>query len=236
MDVSASKRTLYRLLERALGRYTDIFVNISRYEFDRSIACGIPAHKSRLVISGIGEIEPTRPIHLPESRVNLLFAGRMDRAKGLDILLESMRDLAASGVHLYVAGEKVLEGTECPLLSNVTYLGWLSREELNSYLAAADALVMPSRWEGFGLAAVEAMRQSTAVIASDRGALPEIVVPGETGLIFPGDDPGALADILRGLNKDELKRWGAAGRARQRALFSIERVHAQLNDIYVAIS
>ena len=53
------------------------------------------------------------------------------------------------------------------------------------YYAAADGLVVPSRWEGFGLVAIEAMRAGTAVIASDRGALPELVEHGSDRLHFP---------------------------------------------------
>jgi glycosyltransferase involved in cell wall biosynthesis len=236
MDVSSLKRRAYAAVERRLARHTDAIVNISHYEHARALELGLPADKSHVVVNGIGPAPAAPPAPLPPSRINLLFSGRMDRQKGLDILLAAMERLTDRNLHLYVAGASVLARETRRTLPNITYLGWLARETLESYYAAADALVMPSRWEGFGLAATEAMRQSTAVIASDRGALPEIVVPGETGLICPGDDPSALADILRGLDKDELKRWGEAGRARQHASFSIERVHAQLNAIYAAIS
>jgi glycosyltransferase involved in cell wall biosynthesis len=236
MDVSPLKRRAYAAIERRLARHTDAIVNISHYEHERALELGLPADKSHIVVNGIGPAPDVRPAALPQSRINLLFSGRMDRQKGLDILLAAMERLGDRDVHLYVAGAAVLARATQRALPNVTYLGWLARDALESYYAAADALVVPSRWEGFGLVATEAMRRSTAVIASDRGALPEIVVSGETGLIYSGDDPDRLASALRGPDKATLKRWGLAGRARQRALFSIDRVHSQLNEIYAALA
>jgi glycosyltransferase involved in cell wall biosynthesis len=218
-----------------LSGYTDAIVNISRHEHDRALARGVPAGKSFLIPSGISNIAPQPPINLPRNRINLLFSGRLDHAKGSDIILNAMTRLHDMGVHLYVAGDSVHDRAERPDLPNVTYLGWVSRGVLDSYYSAVDALVMPSRWEGFGLAAVEAMRQSTAVLASTQGALPEIVIPQQTGLLCPSNDPAVWADLLRGLNKEELRCWGRRGLDRQRQLFSIDRVHDQLCDVYKVV-
>jgi glycosyltransferase involved in cell wall biosynthesis len=235
MDVRERKKRIYTAAERWLSRYTDAIVHISRHEHDRALRIGIPANKSFLIFNGIGNTLPAPRIDLPRNRINLLFAGRLDRQKGSDIILDAMARLRDVEVHLYVAGDAVHGNAERPILPNVTYLGWVSRDVLDSYYSAVDALVMPSRWEGFGLAAVEAMRQSTAVLASAQGALPEIVISRQTGLLCPSNDPAVWADLLRGLNKAELQRWGQEALERQRQLFSIDRVHSQLCDVYEAV-
>jgi len=235
MDVSERRKRAYAIVERVLAHFTEAIINISQFEHDSALLVGLPADKCHLILSGVGPTRQQRRLVLPASRINLLFAGRLDYAKGADILLEAMKRLSRQDIHLYMAGEAVLDACAVADAENVTMLGWLSREELDAYYAAVDALVMPSRWEGFGLSAIEAMRQSTAVIASDRGALPEIVVPGVTGLIVPGDDPQTLADLLEGLDKARLRQWGKAGFERQQALFSSSRVHSQLCEIYSAL-
>lgn len=235
MDVSTAKRRAYALAERVLAPFADSIISISQFEHDWALRVGLPAERCHLIRNGIGPARRPQKLDLPSSRINLLFAGRLDRQKGADVLLEAMRRLRRPDIHLYVAGGAVLGTAEVTDTENVTVLGWLSREELDVYYASVDALVMPSRWEGFGLSAVEAMRQSTAVIASDRGALPEIVIPGVTGLIVPADDPATLAALLEQLDKECLRQWGEAGFERQQALFSSSRVHDQLCKIYRAL-
>lgn len=236
MDVTAAKKGFYMFVERALAPFTDSIISISQFEHDWARRIGLPPDRCHLIKNGVGPAHQPQKLDLPASRINLLFAGRLDRQKGADVLLEAMHRLRRQDIHLYIAGEAVLGSAKIAEAKNTTVLGWLSREELDAYYASVDALVMPSRWEGFGLSAVEAMRQSTAVIASDRGALPEIVVPGATGLIIPGDNPAAFASSLENLDKERLRQWGKAGFERQQALFSSPRVHRQLREIYSALS
>jgi glycosyltransferase involved in cell wall biosynthesis len=92
-----------------------------------------------------------------------------------------------------------------------------------AWLRRADALVHPARWEGFGLAVLEAMLAGLPVVASDVSSLPELVIDGETGLLVPPDDPPTLARALaRAL--EERDRLGAAGRERALREFSVARM------------
>jgi starch synthase len=90
------------------------------------------------------------------------------------------------------------------------------------------------RWEGFGLAVLEAMLAGRAVVASNVSALPELVVDGETGLLVPPDDPDALAraanELLAGPERAAL--LGAAGRKRARAEFSVARMADATLEVY----
>ena len=119
-------------------------------------------------------------------------------------------------MRLHVIGACVNEDRTEEPASNVNILGWLPRHAIDRYYAAADAVVMPSRWEGFGLVAIEAMRNGTAVIVSNRGALPELVEDGKTGHVFDLDegDLGNLERLLRGLDKSRL---GSDGQGRTTA-------------------
>jgi glycosyltransferase involved in cell wall biosynthesis len=101
-------------------------------------------------------------------------------------------------------------------------------------LRRADVVVQPSRWEGFGLGVLEAMLCERPVVATRVSSLPELVADGETGLLVAPDDPGALREALARLLGDpaQRERMGAAGLARARAAFSVERMARRTLDVY----
>ncbi|MCI4351278.1 MAG: glycosyltransferase [Thermoplasmata archaeon] len=106
-------------------------------------------------------------------------------------------------------------------------LPYLSRGELLALLRASYAVVIPIRWdEPFGLIAIEAMASGRPVVAYNRGAMSEIVVDGETGLLVPPGDRPALLRAVTTLLDDEgmATRLGAAGRRRVDAVFGTERM------------
>jgi glycosyltransferase involved in cell wall biosynthesis len=112
--------------------------------------------------------------------------------------------------------------------------GWLPPAEIEAFYRSADVVVVPSRWEGFGLIAVEAMRAELPVIASRVGGLPEIVVDGETGVLIPPADKGALVRALRDLSDEKLAAMGRAGRQRFLRYFTLDRVHRQIAELYAS--
>jgi glycosyltransferase involved in cell wall biosynthesis len=101
-------------------------------------------------------------------------------------------------------------------------------------LAAMDIFVQPGEPEAFGLVNIEAMAMAKPVVAFRHGALPEIVVDGETGiLVAPGDEAAMAEAILRLLHDPELRtRMGKAGRARVEKHFTIERVAEQVSEVF----
>jgi glycosyltransferase involved in cell wall biosynthesis len=114
----------------------------------------------------------------------------------------------------------------------VRFLGPL--QDVRVALRACDVFVLPSEQEGLPLAALEAMSCGKAVIATPVNGVPEAVVDGETGLLVPPRSAGALAAAIERLfGAPELRRaYGAAGLARVRRRFSVERVQQRLNGIY----
>ncbi|MFZ9855506.1 MAG: glycosyltransferase, partial [Limisphaerales bacterium] len=148
----------------------------------------------------------------PASSPHLLFLGRLDREKGLDLLIRAFATAAdpADDATLRIAGQGPLRGElEClasdlGIGDRVTFLGWLDREGIERELARAWALVVPSLWaEPLGLVAVDAVIHGVPVIASEHGGLAEIVEPGISGLLFPNGDVAALAIRLKQILRRE---------------------------------
>ncbi|MHB9024559.1 MAG: glycosyltransferase family 4 protein [Armatimonadota bacterium] len=100
----------------------------------------------------------------------------------------------------------------CPHRAHIHLTGYLPQQELPAVMAAAEVLLMPSRYEGFGLPALEAMAVGTPVIVSDRGALPETV--GDAGLVLPLESVIWRAEIPTLLNyPDRLQAMSDNGKA-----------------------
>jgi glycosyltransferase involved in cell wall biosynthesis len=97
----------------------------------------------------------------------------------------------------------------------VHFLG--SQEAVEKILPCADVFVLPSEYESFGLAALEAMACGVAVVASDAGGIPEVVVPGASGELYPMGDVESLARCLKSLLLDEDRLRALRGSARRHA-------------------
>jgi glycosyltransferase involved in cell wall biosynthesis len=189
---------------------------------------GAPAARVRIIPSAIdpGRLVPClgrerlRAQEQVASETPLLLTiAALVRRKGLDVLLGALADLAreAGAPRLWIAGSgperEALERRtrSLGLEGRVRFLG--QREDAADLLAACDVFVLPSRREGLGVAALEAMAAGRPVVATRVGGLGHAVVPGRTGLLVPPDDTAALADAIRQLLHDpELRaRLGAEG-------------------------
>ena len=114
---------------------------------------------------------------------------------------------------------------EMGLSKNVRLLGAVTDAERNELLATAAVQLMPSRFEGFGLAAAEAMAAGVPLIASSVGSLPEVVDAPRGGVLVPASDPAALAAATLSLLDDSPRRESLSRTARESARrFSWESV------------
>jgi glycosyltransferase involved in cell wall biosynthesis len=157
----------------------------------------------------------------------VLFIGTLEPRKNLGVLLDAYERLAARGGRvppLRIAGGAGPGASAWlnrigrpPLDAVVRYLGYVTDDSREALYAGARTLVLPSLDEGFGLPALEAMSAGIPVVASNAGAIPEVV--GDAAVLFDPADPDALADSLSRLATDE--PWAldraAAGLARARA-------------------
>jgi glycosyltransferase involved in cell wall biosynthesis len=107
-------------------------------------------------------------------------------------------------------------------------------EDVAALIRGFDLFVLPSRWEGFGLVLLEAMAQSCPIVATRVGGIPEVVADGETGLLVPPGDVGALASAIGKLIDDPSRRraLGRAGHARFRHRFTAERMAEETATVY----
>ncbi len=220
---SFRERRSFATADRLVGRLADPHIAISgglaRYLVE---AEGFGGDEFVVVHYGIEAGPEPPPCDLGTPR--LLCVGRLVPIKGHDVLLRAFAEArdAVPGLELQLAGSGPLEdelrrrAEELRLGESVRILGLVS--PIEPLLEAAGIVVVPSLGEGFGMVALEAMERGRAVIASDVGGLPEIVVDGETGLIVPRADHDRLAHAIIELASD-LPRAAAMGRAgRERAL------------------
>lgn len=232
MEASTPAKLAYAAVERQLARRTDLILVNSVSEYELAVRFGLPAHKLSIVHNGIAWAPAPRR-RQRGGELRLAFIGRHDRQKGLDILLDAISRFELSHMQFHIVGESVVGRTasrDAPTGSNLIYHGWLSRAETLELLHDVDAVVMPSRWEAFGLVAVEAMRAGVAVIGSNRGALPEII--GNCGYVFDIDDAEALGRLLERLDAGELCRLGASARARWESEYVSGRMNEQTREAY----
>jgi len=157
--------------------------------------------------------------------------------KGLDVLLRALARLPERPC-LWIAGDGPERGAlenlaaELGVSSRVRFLG--ARADVADLLAACDVLVLPSRLEGLGVAALEAMAAGRPVVASRVGGLADAVVEGRTGLLVAADDPPALAAALERLLENAPLRsaLGAAGPGRLSEGFLAEQMVESYESLY----
>lgn len=235
MESPAAKRALYVRLENWLAPRADLIVSISEHERLAALAEGLPDAGHIAIPHGVTPPNPgERPDAMQSEGLHLLFVGRFDRQKGVDLLMRALPLVKRQDFTMHLIGAPELSDGAAIDLSDprVHAHGWIDRAELDSWLAAADAVILPSRWEGFGLVAIEAMRNGTAVLASDRGALPEVLDMGRAGTIFDPENASALSRLLEDLTEDGLKTLGAAGKARYETAYTFQRAALALESGY----
>lgn len=164
--------------------------------------------------------------------------------KGMGVLLRAMAALPPeSPAHLVVVSRLTEGGATQALVRDlavghrVRFVHGLSQDELAGLIASAEIGCVPSLYEGFSFPAIEAMASGCALVASDAGALPEVVGrDGRAGLLVPAGDHGALTVALEKLLGDaELRsRLGAAGRARVAERFSWRAIGERTVEVYRA--
>jgi glycosyltransferase involved in cell wall biosynthesis len=229
----------FRFVERALARRTAKIIAIThalaRFQIER---VGLPAAKVEVVHYGLDEppvawgTNPPEDNAEPEERIALAVC-RLEPQKGVDVAVEALADVP--NTRFIVLGEgserAQLERRAAELGVRLSLPGRVP--DVAAWLRRADVLVHPVRWEGFGLALLEAMLASLPVVATAVSSIPEIVVDGETGVLVPPEDPEALAAAINRV-LDNPGRLGERGYARARSEFSVEKMVDRTLAVYDA--
>ena len=182
----------------------------------------VPPDRLSVVEPGTDRVE-ARP-RSNAAEVVLLAVGAVIPRKGYDVLVAALARLGHLPWRLVIAGDRgrspdtsrrlAADIAALGLANRVSLLGAVSPDELASLYASCDLFVLPSRFEGYGMAFAEAIAHGVPVVGTTAGALPE-TVPEAAGVLVPPDDPEALATALRRLVEDsgERERLAAGARA-----------------------
>ncbi len=202
---------------------------------------GIDAHRWR-VPRADADAERTRRQQAPGPQI--VYFGRLEYEKGVQDLIAALPRIRRRhpGTRLLLAGT----GTQREFLTervaahrvrrSVDFLGHLPDARLAALLRSADAVVLPSRYEPFGIVALEAAAVGATLVASDAGGLGEVVLDGVTGVSFPAGDVRGIADaVTRALSDPSAaRRRSRAAKARLRADFDWARIAASTAEVYAA--
>lgn len=222
-------------IERALSTYCDAIVCVSYSERDSALGVGIPESKLTVIQNGLPDkifIEGAGELLWRQGVLRLVFAGRLDRQKGFDVLLAALTQTRRE-IEIHVFGESVLgEYTESSLPASVHMHGWQEFKTIEPFIASCDAVVMPSRWEGLSISALEAMRAGKPLISTRVGGILELVRDGVTGMLIPPGDEHSLAAVLESISVEQLASMGVCARQLFVNQFLIDGCEQALAELY----
>ncbi len=185
---------------------------------------------------------PSRSRPQVERTPTVVYAGRLDEAKGVRLLMAGWdRYLGRSGepgLNLVIVGGGPLEAEVTAWASarpSVELTGTVSGERCAEYMSRARAVLLPSTWEEtFGLVAVEAMAAGVPPVAAAHGSFPELITPGVDGMLFSPGDPAALALAVADVegHPERYEDYGDQARKTYEERFDPERIMAELVEIY----
>lgn len=221
------------LVEGRLSRLADRVTNVS--ENDRQLAETSGYGGRHVVIeNAMPDVPPPAPLPegvFPADKVNLLFVGRFDRQKGLDVLLDAYKQASSKrpDLHLHIIGAAVEDGTDADasdLPESITFHGWVTPDDIPAYYASADLVLMPSRWESLPMVIIEALRGGTPVMLSDLCGMGSLIAEGQSGFAVPLEAE-AWARAMAGLNKAQLQAMRPASRLLFERRYSLDRYRAE---------
>jgi glycosyltransferase involved in cell wall biosynthesis len=178
------------------------------------------------------------------------YVGRFEARKGFNLACDAFRRILEQipDAEIRMVGDSLNDSLRAEITTigaevlladrRVSFRGALSRDDLDRIYFDSDMVLMPSRYESFGLVAIEAMASGTPVIALASGGLAEVVQDGETGFLTPSEakDGGAIAEKIIRLYRDPelLRRMKETARDAFEAKFTVEQMTAAAEPVYLA--
>ena len=193
---------------------------------------GVPLDKPAVIPCGVNlnlfrpsdKREARRRLGLGEGKI-ILFAGRIERLKGIDKVIAALPYLKDCRPRLVIAGEDGNRQGEVQKLraqaeslgvaGSIIFSGLVRYEELPAYYNAADVCVFPSYYESFGLVPLESLACGTPVVATNVGDLQNIIRQGETGYVLDSNDPQLLASKLEAVLTGRMPWMGSPAAIRE---------------------
>ena len=247
--VDVWKGPIHRLIDRSLARRTALVVANARAVADFCVSEGIPESKICVIPNGF-DFESFRPLSrssaretlsIPESAKAVAFVGRLEKQKGVSVLLEAARYLnELPDFLLLIIGEGPEEQSlkeqaeDARLLKeSVRFVG--SLEDAASILPAFDVVVLPSLWEGLPNVLIEAMASGVPVVATHVGGVSELVEDGRTGFLVRPGESRPLAEKIRYLLEHpfDARGMGEVAQNASRQKFNLERTVHSYEEAYL---
>jgi len=236
-DTSSLNKKIYGVIERYLSQYTDKIICTSVYELNQGIKYGLDRNKMHVIYNGVDlkkiKLEFNSVIHERQcEKVNILFLGRFDYQKGYDRLIYIIENLDENKFHFNIIGDAVYDKITKLEKSNVSYHGWIKYSDLEKFFLYSDFMLMPSRWESFGLVAVESQCYGLPVLASKCSSLPEVVDDGNTGVLLDFSD---LDYVVAYINDSNKKFWNKKSESCKKFVyskFSEDRMNSEYCSLY----
>lgn len=187
-------------------------------------------------------IEIPENIHKGYQEQNLLFLGRLCKEKGINELLEAVKDLKSefADLHLYLGGvwvddELKHKAEKCE--GYVHYLGWIDAEHKDKYLRECNIFVLPTYFEGLPMSLLEGMAYGCACVASEVGGIPQVMTSGKDGILIPIKDVEALKDAVKKLleNPSLQKELGKNAEKTVEEGYDIHKSVQKLLKVYLSV-
>jgi len=244
----------YAMLERLAAHWCDRIITVSESHRDWALRLGIGYRGFvKAIQSGIPQerVIPTRPTEQTRAELGLeaeefvvLSTGRLARQKGLEHLVEAVPLVTPhmdTGIKVLLAGAGPLRAAlqkqtrRLGVEKQVVFLGF--RNDIAELLAASDAVVLPSLWEGLSISVLEAMAAEKPIVTTTIGSNQEVLRQGETGLLVPPKRSDRLAQAILALANDPIlrRRLGAAAGEVYRERYTEERMVDQYKAEYLEL-
>jgi len=225
--------TSFHSLLGTWSNVVDVFIVHSQFAMNKFIQGGLPAAKTAFKTNFL------YPAPTPDQGDGgyALFIGRLSVEKGLGVMLDAWRQLDGK-IPLKILGDGPMSGLVTEAMQEMPEIEWLGRrpfEEVYGIVGKAAFLVFPSEWyETFGRVAIEAFAKGTPVVASNIGAIAELIEHGHNGMLFKPSDPTDLADKINWLlaHPHELSQMRQAARTEFDAKYTAEDNYNRLIEIY----
>lgn len=230
--VTERQRRMKRLTARVVDRHVGVGERTSR-EIEELI--GLRPGSVVTIHNGVPDESHRATSPLPPGPL-IGAVGRLEPQKGFDVLIRALPAVDAATLVLIGDGterQRLVElARRVGVADRVELVGW--SDDPRPYLSRFDVVAVPSRYEGFPLAVLEALLARRAVVATDVGSVPEAIRDGETGLIVPVDEPAALAAAVRRLLIDEdlRRRLGEQGRRLVLSQFTATHMTRAFESLY----
>ena len=215
LKMVAARRKDRRLLQLLAGSKT---ICVSRCLKNRMQESNLEYSKNLFIVPNGIQTEIFRPMNV-EKKYDLLFIGRFQKSKGLDVLLRALRLIQNTRGEVYklgIVGEFtdeqrtfIVNSTPEAVRKGIVFLGTVQRENMPMVINSGNFVIVPSRYESFGLPALEAMTCGIPVLATTVGGLPEIIDETVGALVEPDNDQALASAIYTSIRDASLAQRAA---------------------------